>query len=475
VSALGFLLTLRIGITARVPKGSSRESRAALNRSNLGLRESLLRLKYLDYDNGTDSETYSADSYNSSDESADSASETDAHDKERDESGALFCTPSPRPINLFTGSVHAAQDSSVSTGAQFVAGQESMPACAKRPGALRRVTKSRSKPRHEATTGPSTTATPHNAGSATRFDNPPSVRKGATNARGPFSHYDRSSSTIPTPRSEESHIPIASDDSQDFGGGDDFWDDMGLTTETFDLAEDGQPPEAEVSKSGPLAAKYNISPASETPTTTSQPVLPSIETGERCSAIAQVKNNPSADGSRSSVSIVSKKRASSQPPMHERPSRRSTTSSSFDSMYSLTPGVAERSVPEQLHLSHHSVRVKEEEVKREFTHPGCVAHRPCLNPANFTVCSGRPLVAVYKDEIDDSRSMTLGQAEFIISHCTCHWANGFTEVWADAQGKFGNLTKAELLLAYFQDNLWRAARACCPPRPGHVECIVIDD
>ena len=183
VSALRFLLTLRIGITARVPKGSSRESRAALNRSNLGLRESLLRLKYLDYDNGTDSETYSADSYNSSDESADSASETDAHDEERDESGALFCTPSPRPINLFTGSVHAVQDSSVSTGAQSVAGQESiMPVYAKRPGALRRVTKSRSKPSHEATTGSSITATPHNAGSATRFDNPPSVRKSAANA-----------------------------------------------------------------------------------------------------------------------------------------------------------------------------------------------------------------------------------------------------------------------------------------------------
>lgn len=474
VSALRFLLTLRIGITARVPKGSSRESRAALNRSNLGLRESLLRLKYLDYDNGTDSETYSADSYNSSDESADSASETDAHDEERDESGALFCTPSPRPINLFTGSVHAVQDSSVSTGAQSVAGQESiMPVYAKRPGALRRVTKSRSKPSHEATTGSSITATPHNAGSATRFDNPPSVRKGATNARGPFSHYDRSSSTIPTPRSEESHLPIASDDSQDFGGGDDFWDNMGLTTEAFDLAEDGQPPKAEVSKSGPLAAKYNLYPASETSTTTSQPVLPSIESGERRSTLAQINNSPSADGSRSSVSIVSKKRASSQPPMHERPSRRSTTSSSFDSMYSLTPGVAGRSLPEQLHRSH--IRVKEEEGKREFTHLGCVAHRPCTNPANFTVRSGRPLVAVYKNDIADSRSMTLGQAEFIISHCTCHWANGFTEVWADAQGKFGNLTKAEVLLAYFQDNLWRAARACCPPRPGHLECIVIDD
>jgi hypothetical protein len=476
VSALRFLLTLRIGITARVPKGSFRESRAALNRSNLGLRESLLRLKYLDYDNGTDSETYSADSYNSSDESADSASETDAHDEERDESGALFCTPSPRPINLFTGSVYAAQDSSVSTGAQSMAGQESMPVCAKRPGALRRVTKSRSKPRHEATTGPSTTATPHNAGSATRFDNPPSVRKSAANARGPFSHYDRSSSTIPTPRSEESHLPIASDDSQDFGGcGDDFGDDMGLMTENFNFAKDGQPPKAELSKSERLAAKSNFSPAAETSTTTSQPVLPSIETGERRSTLAQIDNSPSADGLRSSVSIVSKKRASSQPPMHERPSRRSTTSSSFDSMYSLTPGVAERSLPEQPHLIHHSVGVKEEKVKREFTHPGCVAHRPCINPTNFTVRSGRPLVAVYKNEIGDSRRMTLGQAEFIISHCTCHWANGFTEVWADAQGKFGNLTKAEVLLAYFQDNLWRAARACCPPRPGHVECIVIDD
>jgi hypothetical protein len=463
-----FLLILRIGITVRVPKGSSRESRAALNRSNLGLRESLLRLKYLDYDNGTDSETYSADSYNSSDESADSASEIDAQD---DESEALFCTPSPRPINLFTGSAHAAQDSPVFTSAQFIAERESIPARDKRPGALRRVKMGRPNPRLEVTTEPKT---PHNAGSGARVNNPPSVRKNAANGRGPFSHYDRSS-TVSTPRTEEDRLPTGSDDSQYFGGGDDFWDDMGLMNENFGPAKDGQPPRAGVSKSGCLAAKSNLSPASESSAATSRPVFKSIETDERRSAMAQVNNTPSADGSRSPVSTVSKKRASSQPPMHERPSRRSLTSNSFDSMYSLTPDVAERTRPEQLHASHNSGRVKQEECKREFTHPGCVAHRPCTSPANFTVRSGRPLVAVYKNDVDDSRPMTLGQAEFIISHCTCHWANGFTEVWADAQGKFGNLAKAEVLLAYFQDNLWRAARECCPSRPGHVECIVIDD
>jgi hypothetical protein len=465
-----FLLILRIGITARVPKGSSRESRAALNRSNLGLRESLLRLKYLDYDNGTDSETYSADSYNSSDDSADSASEIEAQD---DESEAIFCTPSPRPINLFTGSAHAAQDSPAFTSAQFVAGRESIPARGKRPGALRRVTKGRPNPTLEATTGPKT---PHDAGSAACVNNPPSTRRNAANVRGPCSHYDRSS-TVSTPQSEEGHLPIGSDDSQYFGGSDDFWDNMGLMTENFGSTKDGQPPKAEVSKSESehLAANSNLCPASETSAATSRPVLQSIETGERRSAMAQVNNSPSADGSRSSVSTVSKKRASSQPPMHERPSRRSVTSSSFDSMYSLTPGVAERTLAEKLHTGQNPGRVKQEEGKREFTHPGCVAHRPCTSSTNFTVRSGRPLVAVYKNEVDDSRRMTLGQAEFIISHCTCHWADGFTEVWADAQGKFGNLTKAEVLLAYFQDNLWRAARECCPSRPGHVECIVIDD
>lgn len=299
------------------------------------------------------------------------------------------------------------------------------------------------------------------------------MRRNAANGRGPFSHYDRSS-TVSTPRTEEDRLPTGSDDSQYFGGGDDFWDSMSLMTENLGPAKDGQPPKAEVSESEGerLATESNISPASETSAATSRPVLQSIETGER---MAQVNDSPSADGSRSSVSTVGKKRASSQPPMHERPSRRSLASSSLDSMYSLTPGVAERTLPELLLTGQDSGRVKQEEGKREFTHPGCVAHRPCTSPTNFTVRSGRPLVAVYRNEVDDSSRMTLGQAEFIISHCTCHWADGFTEVWADAQGKFGNLTKAEVLLAYFQDNLWRAARECCPFRPGHVECIVIDD
>jgi hypothetical protein len=277
------------------------------------------------------------------------------------------------------------------------------------------------------------------------------------------------------PRSGELRLLAGSDDTQDSGGGGDSWDDMSFITEDFEPAKDGHSTKTKASKSGRLAAKTDLSPASATTSTTSQPVLQSIETGEQRSASAHTNNSFSNDGSRTPVGTMSKKRASSQPPMHERPSRRSLTTSSFDSMYDLTPPAARRDLPEHLRLGHRSPRVKQEEGKREFTHPGCVAHRPCVHPSNFTIRSGRPLVTVYSNEIDDSRSMTLGQAEFIISHCTCHWADGFTEVWADAQGKFGDMSKAEVLLAYFQDNLWRAARACCPARPGHVECIVIDD
>jgi hypothetical protein len=275
-------------------------------------------------------------------------------------------------------------------------------------------------------------------------------------------------------RPEEEHLPAGSDDTQDFGGGGDSWDDMSFVTENFDPAKDDHSTKANASMTARLAAKANLSPASGT-STPSQPVLQSIETGEQRSALAQTNDSFSTDGSRTPVGTMSKKRASSQPPMHERPSRRSLTASSFDSMYDLTPPAARRALPEHLRLGHHSPRVKQEEGKREFTHPGCVAHRPCIHPSNFTVRSGRPLVTVYSNEVDDSRTMILGQAEFIISHCTCHWADGFTEVWADAQGKFGDMSKAEVLLACFEDNLWRAARACCPTRPGHVECIVIDD
>ena len=250
---------------------------------------------------------------------------------------------------------------------------------------------------------------------------------------------------------------------------------MSFITDSFDPAKDGHSAKVEKSKSGRLAAKADLSPVSETTSTPSQPVLQSIETGYQRSAPALVISSPSTDGSRTPVNTVSKKRASSQPPMHERASRRSLTLSSFDSMYDLTPRPARHTLLQQPLLRHHSIQVKEEGIKREFTHPGCVAHRPCIHPSNFTSRSGRPFVTVYGKEVDDSRQMTLGQAEFIISHCTCHWADGFTEVWADAQGKFGYMSKVEVLLAYFQDNLWRAARACCPRRPGRVECIVIDD
>jgi hypothetical protein len=469
-----YLLTFRSGISVGVPKGSSRESRAALNRSNLGLRESLFRLKYLDYDNGTDSETYSADSYNSSDESEDSASEVDVHDGDVNGGETLFCTPDPQPDNPHSRSTRPAQASSASTNAQFMAEQESLLARANRPGALRRVTNRRQDARLRDTTGSRIPATPQNAGSTTRFSSPPGVRKVAADGRAPFSHFDRSSS-MSAPSPKEDHLPASSDDTQDFGGGGDSWDDMSFITEDLDPAKDGVSTKTKASKSGRLASKTDLSPASATTSTTSQPVLQSIETGEQRSAPAQTNNSFSADGSRTPSSTMSKKRASSQPPMHERPSRRSLTTSSFDSMYDLTPPAARLAFPEHLRPGHHSPRVKQEESKREFTHPGCVAHRPCIHPSNFTVRSGRPLVTVFSNEVDDLRSMTLGQAEFIISHCTCHWADGFTEVWADAQGKFGDMSKAEVLLAYFGDNLWRAARACCPPRPGHVECIVIDD
>jgi hypothetical protein len=467
------LLTFCLGISVGVPKGSSRESRAALNRSNLGLRESLFRLKYLDYDNGTDSETYSADSYNSSDESADSASEVDAHDGEIDEGETLFCTPDPQADNPHTRFTHAAQDLSTSTNAQLAAERESFPVRDKRPGKLRRVTKSRQNARLRDTTGSTMPATPPNPKSAAPFD-PPSVRKGGANSRGPFSHYDRSSS-VSTPRSEENPPLAGSDGTQDFGSGGDLWDDMSFITENFDPAKDSHSTKAKVSETARLAANANLSSASKTTSTISQPVLQSIETGDQCAAPAHIDNSPSTDGSRTPTTTVSKKRASSQPPMHERPSRRSLTTSSFDSMYDLTPRPARCLLPQPLHQSRNPIQVKEEGVKREFTHPGCVAHRPCIHPSNFTIRSGRPLVTVYSNEVDDSSSMTLGQAEFIISHCTCHWADGFTEVWADAQGKFGDMSKAEVLLAYFQNNLWRAARACCPRRPGQVDFIVIED
>jgi len=468
--ALTSAANIGLGITTRVPKESHRESRAAMSRGDLGLSESLFRLHHLHYDNGSDSETYSADSYNSSDESADSASETDVPGEEPGESETLFCTPNPQPDTSHARGAHAGQASSASRNTQGVVEQGFVPSHANRPGALRRVTvtRRRQSPMIGATLGPSTPATQQRAGSAAHIDKPPSVRKSTTNGRQHFSHYDRSSSTL-APGPEEARRPGGSDDSQDFGGGDDFWDGVGMHDENFGLTNDSEPTEAEVSNNEGLVVEASPSSASETATNTSQPVVQSIETGDRRYARAQADNNL-ADGTHTSSRTVCKKRASSQSPMDERPSRRSLTS-----MSSQTPLATERALPEQVRPDRPSGRVKEEEGTIIKMHPGCVHHRPCVHPDNFTTRSGHPLVAVYSNEVDGSRDMTIGQAEFIISCCGCHWANGFTEVWADAQGKFGHMSKAEVLLAYFKDDLWRAARECCPPRPGHIPCVVIDD
>lgn len=457
----------RTGSTVGAPKGLTRESRAALSQGNLGLRESLFRLRYLDYDNGSDSETYSADSYNSSDESADTSSDIDGHE-EVDESEPLFCTPDSQTGNSHTIFARA-PDSSSSADARSMVEERLPQGRAERPGALRRIKKGRQNLRRQGTTGLPMPAEQRRAGSAACADNTPSVTRGAANGRSPFSHYDNSLSMS----AEEDRLPAGNDEGQDFGAGDDFGDD-----ESFDPPDGrGDSTEPEMPTSGPSATTASLSPISETATNISLPVLQSIETVDRRSAAVHVNDSLSANSPRTTVSTVSKKRASSQPPMHERPPRRSLSSSfgSFASTFSQTPLAVGNTLSERPHLSQHSGRVKEEGGRRRLTHPCCFAYRPCMHPDNFTARSEHPLVEVYSNEIDESRPMTVGQAEFIISRCTCHWSDGFTEVWADAQYEFGNLSKAEVLLALFENNLWRAARECCPPRPGGVECIVIDD
>ena len=424
--------------------------------------------------------------------------------EEPDEGETLFCTPNTQPDNSHARFAHTDQASPSSGDTQSLVEREPVPARANRAGALCRVTRSRQNPRLGARFRPSIPSTPQNAGSATRINSPPSVRKSTANGRGPFNHYDRSSS-ITAPLPEADRLSVGNDDSQEFGIGNDFWSDVSMHTGSFEPAHNGESTRAEVPSSAGLATEAGRSSPSETVTTTPQLVLQSIESGDRRFVTAQVNNSLSADGPRASVQTASKKRTSSRPPMNERPSRRSllgtpssyasasssrasasishdsasnshaSTSGSSARMSNQTPFPAERALPEQAQLNRDSSRAKEEEGTRIVKHPGCVVRRPCIYPGNYTIRNGHPLVTVYGNEVDGSQDMTIGQAEFIISCCSCHWANGFTEVWADAQGEFGHMSKAEVLLAYFQDDLWRAARECCPSRPGHIPCVVVDD
>jgi hypothetical protein len=75
--------------------------------------------------------------------------------------------------------------------------------------------------------------------------------------------------------------------------------------------------------------------------------------------------------------------------------------------------------------------------------------------------------------------MTIGEVQYILSLCTCHWASAFTKVWdgwceeldvsVDAE-----LTKPQYLLLYWADRLLEAAKECCPTDPKNREVIIID-
>ena len=178
-----------------------------------------------------------------------------------------------------------------------------------------------------------------------------------------------------------------------------------------------------------------------------------------------------------------RKRAASQPSEHEPAAFRSSTGSSRSSRgaFNQSEGevktsLAERSSVNAVAMSSPTAT----KIERGSTHEGCRVNWPCRHPDNATPDDGT-LTIVYRDTVDDIYQLTIDEVQYILSLCTCHWANAFTKVWdgwcqepyasVDAAGE---LTKPQYLLLYWAERLLQAAKECCPTDPRNRETIIID-
>lgn len=208
-------------------------------------------------------------------------------------------------------------------------------------------------------------------------------------------------------------------------------------------------------------------------------VLSSIDCSDRSATLDPINASPSSTGSSqvSSRRPGSRKRAASRPTSHERHSSRSCSSSSSSSASAYL-----RSVQLEAHrtgVTHSNDKIKKERIERGSTHSGCNSYRPCkqLDRPSSPI---EPRAVVYCDTIGHSQNLSIAQAEFILTRCTCHWAIAFDKVWRywsydEAANENERLSKPELLVNCYPEKLRQAARECCPPDPTKIVSITIDD
>jgi hypothetical protein len=189
---------------------------------------------------------------------------------------------------------------------------------------------------------------------------------------------------------------------------------------------------------------------------------------------------PSKRPQMSLATAKGRKRNASRPSIHERARNRPSTESSRSSHgISLDSTVVTgKHRPEASPVSRVADSVTETKINRGHSHEGCRVNRPCIHP-DHTTPTTEALVTVYSDTIETSRNFTIGEVQYILSRCTCHWASAFSKVWngwreEGITPEDSELTKPQFLLALWPEFLLDAARECCPINPANRVTIIID-
>lgn len=417
-------------------------------------------MKYIFFVEDSDIETYSEDSYNDSDESSAAASEgeDDGNDECRghdnaDDTNDTFRTPD----SYRRSSQHIVAGVSPSSTVARQSPVTSIPtANAKRsirPGILRHLQMT--------------------SGSGARTSSPVFTQRETTSkiSTAMPERHDRSSSITLGHGSVESIQYNDDFDSQPRGG---------ITSTAnlrhalghFDLgSENGRASAANLTPERSLDV-VGSSTTSQSSGRSPRSVVQSIESSDQSVTLDMMETSPSPAGSsqRMTTEPGSMSRAVPRPSTHERPVSRSlTTSISFSKSTSVDPIAVED-----------NIAIKKEKIERGWTHLDCNAHRPCKRFINVPSSSGSSRATVYRDMIDDLQLLSIEQAQFILSRCTCHWATAFNIVWGHwcdgvAAGKNKDIPKPEMLIRCFHDRLQQAARECCLPNPANMDSIIIDD
>lgn len=427
-------------------------------------------MKYMHFVDDPDAETFSEDSYNDSDDSSVTSSdnEDDGSNNGGDDTNDDFHTPGSNRQASSLPSAGRTGPSPLSTDSSLV--RTAGPSCNRisRPGALTRPSRSLFRQlRSQAGAD-----TPSHISPNTRAICDATVHH-ETDWRA-SDQQDRSSFTLSHGEKERGDLDHSPGDQRRsttyvrraLG-------DVDIHSEDEEFMVQNDSPERSVTRGRSFSTSSSSSCRSHR-------IIQSIENSGRSATPDQMDYSPlAAAGSQAPFArLDSRKRAASRPSSTERPLSRSCTSSSSSSIgIFVRPDPIQEKTPE---VSETDVIPKREKIERGYTHPGCNTHRPCRHFGTMPPPSRSSRAIVYREMLDELQTLSIGQVQFILSRCTCHWAVAFAEVWDDwcdgvDADEREELSKPEVLLRFFPNRLEEAARECCPPDPAKIVSITIDD